>query len=357
MRPFRIQYFFVDSIKEKKSITLTLDQKGFVRIDFSSNLMSEIKKLILEGASLFSTNASISDGELLSSLLNDLKTRQVVKQHFSSVIYAAFKDEEEIIYVPAGRSVLATLSDQLHDLDITTMDLPLQEFIEIIQTAKQKFGSKIPEIVNNYTKTIDGQIKNADVDIAYSLIRKILKADYVNESDGEKLYYGEHQYVKLMYASSGQQEVLWILLLMFIKILEQKKVFLVLEEPEAHLFPTAQLEIIKLLSLLINSTESSVFITTHSPYILTSINLLLYSGKVENDHKNQSASPIIDRILRINPNKIQAYIISNQEDFIFESIKDSSEKLIDATRIDSISNLINEETEKLIDMEIEYDMQ
>lgn len=50
----------------------------------------------------------------------------------------------------------------------------------------------------------------------------MLRGDYVNESDGEKLYYSDREYVKLMYASSGQQEVLWILLLIFIRILEQR---------------------------------------------------------------------------------------------------------------------------------------
>lgn len=193
------------------------------------------------------------------------------------------------------------------------------------------------------------------VALAYSLVRKVLRGDYVNESDGEKLYYSDREYVKLMYASSGQQEVLWILLLIFIRILEQRKVFLVLEEPEAHLFPSAQKDIIELIALLINSTGSTVFITTHSPYILTSINLSVYSAKVEN-RISSSTTPIVKKLLRISPNQMDAFIIDNSNGFIFNSIKDKDEQLIDATQIDGISNFINQATERIMDLEIQHDM-
>lgn len=359
MKPFQIEFYYdwddknPDSSLHKK-ITLSLDKSGYVKIFFSKDLSDQIKNSMQESAQLFSSS-SVSSSTYIDLLLNDLKTRQIVKAHFSSVVSDLFNDTEEILYIPAGRSILATLSEQLHDLDVSIMDLPLQEFINLIQSTKKNFGAKIPEIVSNYTKTVDGQIKNTDVDLAYSLVRKILRGDYVNESDGEKLYYNTHNYVKLMYASSGQQEVLWILLLIFIRILEQKRIFLVLEEPEAHLFPTAQRDIIELIALLINSTGSSVFITTHSPYILTSVNLSVYSAKVENKIANHP-SPVVRKLLRIAPNEMDAFIIANENVFSFRSIKDESEQLIDATQIDIISSFINAATEEIMDLEIRYDM-
>lgn len=70
-------------------------------------------------------------------------------------------------------------------------------------------------------------------------------------------------------------------MLIFSFILEKTSVFLVLEEPEAHLFPEAQKYIVELIALLCNSTGSSSFITTHSSYILTSINLLMHAFMVK----------------------------------------------------------------------------
>lgn len=293
--------------------------------------------------------------KIMDNILNDLKTRQMIKQHFIEIIKELFCDEYEIIYVPAGRSVLATFSEQLYDLDNTKIELPLKEFMQMINLLKKKFGTKIPEIIQDYTKTISGQIKNDDVDRAYNLIRLILKGDYVNNTDGEKIFINDRQWIKLMFASSGQQEVLWILLLIFVKILENKKVFLVLEEPEAHLFPYAQRTMIELVSFMINSTQSQVLITTHSPYILTSINLLTYSGKVENNKKNPLNKIIVPRQLRINPTKMNAFMIECNDNFNFFSIKDKNEQLIDTTQIDRISEVISQETEEIMDLEILYE--
>jgi len=55
------------------------------------------------------------------------------------------------------------------------------------------------------------------------------------------------------------------------------KVLCIIEEPEAHLFPESQKEIIDILGLLssIFPENMSFFLTSHSPYILTSINIQL----------------------------------------------------------------------------------
>ena len=358
MPQFQIDFYYnwnekTQVNKEIKKASFTLDEGGFVRVSFSKSISDRIRQLIDEASNFFVNSQKNYDS--ISSLMNDLQTRKIIKEHFSTIVMDLFEDTDEIIYIPAGRSVLATLSEQLHDLDVSIMDLPLRDFIHLIKETKKKFGTKIPDIISNYTKTVDAQIKNKDVEIAYDLVKTILKGDYVNDSDGEKLYYGNHQYVKLMYASSGQQEVLWILLLIFIKILEQQKVFVVIEEPEAHLFPMAQKSIVELIALLINSTNSSVFVTTHSPYILSSVNLLAYSAKIENRIPNHNTS-IVRKMLRISPNEMHAFMISNKPSFSFISIKDSNEQLIDTLQIDKVSDIINSETEKILDLEIKYDL-
>lgn len=360
MNDFRIDFYydnrFVGNAKEERRLSIYLDKAGYAKIDFSKYLYFQISNLITEASTLYGHRSTPNELKIIDNILTDFKTRQMIKQHFVEIIKGLFCDEYEIIYVPAGRSVLATFSDQLYDLDNTKIELPLKEFMQMINLLKKKFGTKIPEIIQDYTKTISGQIKNDDVDRAYNLIRSILKGDYVNDTDGEKIFINDRQWIKLMFASSGQQEVLWILLLIFVKILENKKVFLVLEEPEAHLFPYAQRTMIELVSLMINSTQSQVLITTHSPYILTSINLLTYSGKVENNKKTPLNKIIVPRQLRINPTKMNAFMIECNENFNFFSIKDKEEQLIDTTQIDRISEVIIRETEEIMDLEILYDL-
>ena len=154
-----------------------------------------------------------------------------------------------------------------------------------------------------------------------------------------------------MYGSSGQQEALWILLLSFILILENRRAFVIIEEPEAHLFPKAQKKIVNLIALLVNSTESRVILTTHSPYILTSANILLYSDKVERNRKNVADS-VVPRSLRLSYDKASAYVVGTENKTIV-SLMDEETHMIDTEYIDRVSGITNEELERLLDMESE----
>lgn len=207
------------------------------------------------------------------------------------------------------------MSEQLHDISVSEMDLTMQEFVKLIRATKSHFGTKIPEMVQNYTKTVKGQINNSAVTHAYELIKKILKADYVNDSDGEKFYFDEHHWVKLMYGSSGQQE--------------------------AHLFPIAQKDMISLIALMVNATDSRVIITTHSPYILTSSNILLYSEKVENNYRGEE-KPVIPRSIRLSYHKFAAYKVENAADSL-TSLMDENSHMISTDYIDKVSEITNNE--------------
>ena len=340
--------FEIIYIVEGNQITISLNTDGYVRFLFNSSLKRDIYALIDEASNMFLDKLGNDE---VGSLLDNLTVLGVMKRHLRDVLCMTFKNDMKIIYIPAGRSLLATMSEQLHDLSISNMDLTMQEFISLIQATKKKFGSKIPEMVKNYTKTVKGQINNTAIEQAYLLIKKILRADYTSENDGEKIYFDENHWVRLMYCSSGQQEVLWILMLAFVTILERKQSFIVIEEPEAHLFPIAQKDIINLISLMVNTTRSKVVITTHSPYILTSANILLYSDKVES-HRIKEKRVIIPKNLRISFLNFAAYKV-NHFDKTIESLLDAESHMIDTGYIDEVSSITNLELDELITMEIE----
>lgn len=354
MQKFIIRYEF-----DQKNIQIKLNKDGYVRFSFDPNLKMMIMNLINETSVILEKSMNVSYGNELYSVLEKLSSISVLKVQLRKLVYEVFSDEMDIIYIPAGRSLLASMSEQLHGFTITDMDLTMQEFINLISLTKNKFGNKIPEMVTNYIKTVKGQINNSATDYAYKLIKQILKADYTSENDGEKIYFDENRWVKLMYGSSGQQESLWILLIAFAVILEKKKSFIVIEEPEAHLFPEAQKEIINLISLLVNSTDSQIIITTHSPYILTSLNLLLYSWRVENSRRIQSNEMVIPKSIRLSSYKFAAYMIENDilnNEFIMRSLIDLESSLIDTAYIDKVSEITNEDLEKLIELETKYDL-
>ncbi len=342
MKKFNITYLF-----EINKIDVALNHDGYVRFSFNDNLKKDICKLIDEVSDMFLNNLN----KKVDSIMDNITALGVMKRQINEILCSIFMNEVEIIYIPAGRSLLATMSEQLHDFSANEMDLTMQEFIKLIRTTKNKFGSKMPDMIKNYTKTVKGQINNSAVADAYSLIRKILKADYISENDGEKIYFDEYHWVKLMYGSSGQQEALWILMLAFVIILEKKKSFVVIEEPEAHLFPIAQKDVISLISLMVNTTDSRVIITTHSPYILTSTNILLYSEKVESNHKSDGKI-VIPRTIRVSYDKFAAYKVDCGTVFL-ESLLDVESHMINTDYIDEVSSITNSELDDLINMEIE----
>lgn len=345
MKRFRITYLF-----DEKKIEICLNNDGYVRFSFNDILKMEIYSLIEEASDMFLNRLNNE----VASIMDNITAIGVMKRHLTEVLFSIFKNEAEIIYIPAGRSLLATMSEQLHDISVSEMDLTMQEFVKLIRATKSQFGTKIPEMVQNYTKTVKGQINNSAVTHAYELIKKILKADYVNDSDGEKIYFDEHHWVKLMYGSSGQQEALWILMLTLIIILENRRAFVVIEEPEAHLFPIAQKDMISLIALMVNATDSRVIIATHSPYILTSSNILLYSEKVENNYRGEE-KPVIPRSIRLSYHKFAAYKVENAADSL-TSLMDENSHMISTNYMDKVSEITNNELEHLLDMEINDDM-
>ncbi len=87
-------------------------------------------------------------------------------------------------------------------------------------------------------------------------------------------------------ASSGQMEA-WPLVLASMCLLEWRRhglaaeeAVIYVEEPEVHLHPTAQLEVLHILAYLVNQGIRVVF-TTHSPLLLFSLNALLRASAVK----------------------------------------------------------------------------
>lgn len=340
MQDFTVYY----QIDEERYIILKLNKDRYIRFIFSATMKSEITDLLHLSRELHKKMQGVSVGERLEN-------RKYMSRQMNERLQQVFKNENRLIYIPAGRSLLSTLSGQLLKALDVKMDLMMQEFCQLIEDTKQRFGSRIPDMLKTYTKTVSGQINNMALEEIYQIIRKILKADYVSDADGEKIYYDSYHFVRLQYASSGQHEALWILMLCYLTVLENRKTVLVIEEPEAHLFPDAQRWIVALMVMTANVTGSKIMVTTHSPYILSALNVLILSGQVE---RNTNGASIIPRIQRIFPERVMAFKIEEKQDERNElvSILEEETGLIEPGYIDTVSTIINQEFDQLIIKEI-----
>jgi len=130
-----------------------------------------------------------------------------------------------------------------------------------------------------------------------------------------------------------------------------------IEEPEGHIFPETQREIVKYFAELTNSTElhARITVTTHSPYILTAFNTLIEAWRVGNkEGKHEQVAAIIPEQYWVSENDFAAYSIRHGVlTSIFSKEEDGKEGsgLIDGDFLDSVSDQLGSEFDKLLDIE------
>lgn len=119
-----------------------------------------------------------------------------------------------------------------------------------------------------------------------------------------------------------------------------------IEEPEENLFPETQYDLVNWLAELLNGERKhSLFIATHSPYIMSAFNNLIQAGDIIEDspEKRAEVEEIIGGNRAINYDDVAAFAISDGR---VHSIKDDELRLISPSELDTasdnISNVFNQ---------------
>lgn len=123
--------------------------------------------------------------------------------------------------------------------------------------------------------------------------------------------------------------------------------YFIVEEPELSLFPKTQRDLINYLVGKIYPLNDYMFFTTHSPYILSSLNNLLYAFKVGQINE-EDTNRVVDKKHWVNPSDLSAYLLNEKGEA--EDLMDLELQQIAVERIDEISQTINEEYDKLSDI-------
>ncbi len=125
-----------------------------------------------------------------------------------------------------------------------------------------------------------------------------------------------------------------------------------IEEPEAHLFPQSQRLIVELMAMIFNKVKehTSFFITTHSPYILTSFNNLIYAGYLSKAHpeKVDRIENILSKDKHLKPDEVRAYSLSNGT---AEEIVSNETGMILGDMIDATSENLGEQFDRLLELD------
>ena len=229
------------------------------------------------------------------------------------------------IYIPSERNFIHLIAENTLGLINNNVQIPKhllnsgQDYEKAIQTIKE-----LPLTI------IDKKIK------------------YKREGKSSYIYHNETEKVDLLESASGLQSVVPILLLVeYSKSLKDKYNFnFVVEEPELNLYPKAQHELIKYLVKNCLIDRKNLILTTHSPFILASINNLLLAfdnGKTKPTEVNK----IIKKESWLDPKNFIAYELKNGK-----AKKIMNDKLgqINENMIDMVSDSFSDEFDKLLDL-------
>lgn len=230
---------------------------------------------------------------------------------------------EDVTYIPSGRAFFSVIRDNVFGFlsENIGIDPFLKSFGQFFEFSKRISSSP----------SVHRTAKKIDLAAFDKLTSAVLKGVYLSEKKEDWLV-SSGKKIQLSNASSGQQEALPMLLCLRSLLLTNSSFgrrSIVVEEPEAHLFPSSQKTVIELIFLTSNMGANANFIvTTHSPYVLSCIN---------NEMLRSQAS---------SSEKLSAYYLSAGKSY---NIVDSETGLIDGNELDKISTVISEEFYEMLE--------
>ncbi len=334
------------------TLDISLDKQyhKYVSSRFSECLWSQIKPLVDSAQSRLRDK---KQGPMFPSALGRLaydQERTTLLEQIRSECNRIFHYPKGLFFIPAGRSLLSPLSDQIQYVHPHLLDYPMRQFVETVNNNRVLFDRSLDDIISGRQALSEKRLWFSAVRRARAYVRKILKGEYRYDKEGGKLFITPETYTKMNYASSGQQEAAWILLSLFLLVLDKAETLVFIEEPEAHLFSDAQKDIIEFISFVFNAIECDFIITTHSPYILSCINNLLLAKQLSGASAGVGVEKIISKDLWLDPNEVSGYFVNGGR---VTPIMDRKMGVIKSELVDSASDQINKEYEELLALEQE----
>jgi predicted ATPase len=333
---FEITFYY--SFNENKFLKLSNDENKKMKISPIDTFINE----------KFTILASDIKFRLRQEYLNINKNRNIqplIKEEekikYAQQLYDLLNDlfqnkQRDLLFIVAGRSATVAYPSLFEKYFSQSIEINLKQNIPIDNYERssktldeillEKFIEKFVRVKDifkkfrNFEGLIESYSENNIKEKLYQVknkIDKILKGEYRIDDLGEKILFNKEteEYIYLSNTSSGQQESIRILQDIFINILDDAKVLRIIEEPEAHLFPVAQKQLIELLALMINqNNDNQLIITTHSPYVLTVFNNLLFANRVveKNPSTQSEVAQIIPQDSWLSAKDFSAYSLGNQ---------------------------------------------
>lgn len=335
-------FWYIQILEESKDVLQPFHIFGIADY-FQQNSYIEFRKgsitIVYEAGKFILTDSSCSDKE---ELLNRCKSfiYDEIKRTASSMGVASDEALKEFIktnslfmtgnrgtsfYIPAERNLAGTLSNVLANILMTRIPLPLTflNYLSFFEKARNEFPVyDLPFLPITY-KVVNG------------------KEGIIVSKDGKE------EILPLNQCSSGIQSLLPMLMILDFCIKKELFDSYVIEEPEQNLFPDNQLAVLRYLIERMKQMEfkGCHTITTHSPYLLSGINISLLAGALAPQFTEEVNRIVPDRF-HLKPGTVGAYALGGKEVYCKDIINPLT-GTIDQNYLDATSSAVGSEFAKL----------
>lgn len=346
---FYMKYEYADGLWIQVELKNGDRNKQYISVTYSVELLNSVKNLQSEIREMYQSNQGIIRTSLVLTNEERKRNHEMIAQRVNAI----FCDSREAYYIPAGRSLLTVMSNNRAVMNSAgDLDLITETFMMLIDSVRNSFRNGLRQAHLFYP--IEKRPLNTR-DLT-DFIVDIEKGEYFYSAGKEYLKIEEDAKhpVAINFASSGQQEILWLLNFMYVLLLRQENAFLIIEEPEAHIYPLLQKKVMEFIAFFSNIQDSGVFITTHSPYVLTVANNLYYAGVLTEEGQAKEVQKVINKNYVMQKGGLSAYKLlggSGKNSYIKLLEEDGRE--IKSSLIDDVSSQVNELYTALYDIELD----
>lgn len=276
------------------------------------------------------------------SIVSDFISADDIKNYFQYLNkrYGSGKDAERdeaqakelepyaraVLYILAERNLVGNLSESLASMLTAQVPLPkpLMEYMSMFERAKKEYPSyNIP----------------------------FFNVKFVKKNGKERIeLVGKDKDLPLSACSSGLQSAIPMLMVIDYALKTDSFNSFVIEEPEQNLFPQNQFEMLGFVTsrLWHPSQRRQFIITTHSPYLLSSLNVLMLAYKLHHiEEVREEAEKIIVPGYTVNPDDVSVFALDPNGEEYCKSLISEKTGLVSVNELDSVSEMIGNDFDKL----------
>lgn len=324
MKPF-VDFGINEYFQEDSFFSYVLDDEEikFEKGSFEYKSKGKIdKETLIKALSILIAKSSVS---YLKKEKDGLTTENLSDPHTVNVLKAYSRMG---LYILAERNLVGNLSDSLASIMLHQIPLsnPLLEYMSMFEKAKKEFST---------------------YEVSFFGVKYVKKEgkDIIEQTNKSKD-------LPLSACSSGLQSALPMLMVIDYALKTGCFNSFVVEEPEQNLFPENQREVLRFFTTRLWDNEDNKFVlTTHSPYLLSCLNVLMLAYKLHHIEKvREDAEKVIAPGYTVNPDIVAVYGLYPHEEEYCKSLISEKTGLVSVNELDSVSEIIGDDFDRLYDL-------